>query len=156
MAAYSARDGVQLLRTGLLAFLVELGVAFKYIADTFQEHEKCNLQVIDYYNVKGLWYALPKNSIYRRVVTVAMFRMREHGIQTRENDLINFKKPVCSGGSGVTYLSIGLGDIKPAFLFLLWGFLAAFVVLLLEIVFDRMMAMHLEWKGRRVVDLAGE
>lgn len=39
-------EGVELIRQGLFAFQAELGVAYKYVSDTFQEHEKCNLQVI--------------------------------------------------------------------------------------------------------------
>lgn len=125
-------EGVKLIRQGLFAFHVELGVAFKLVADTFQEHEKCNLQIMDYYNSNELWYAIRRNSSLRRMVTVAMFRLREHGIQGRENSLLYTKKPTCHGRGG-SFLSIGMVDVTPAFLFLLWGFLFAIIILVLEV-----------------------
>lgn len=131
-ARFNMSDGVAMIRQGLFGFHVELGVAFKLVADTFQEHEKCNLQVMDFYNFNDLWYAIKRNSTLRRVVTVGMFRLREHGIQARENSLLYTKKPTCHGRGG-SFLSIGLADVTPAFQFLLWGFLISFILLVLEI-----------------------
>lgn len=134
-AQYSMEEGVKLVRQGLFAFHAEIGVAFKYVADTYQEHEKCHLKLMDYYNEKGVWYAIRRNSTLRRMVTVAMFRIREHGIQKRVTNLIYTPQPTCQGDGG-TFLSIGLADISPAFWFLLWAFLFAAFVLVIELVVD--------------------
>lgn len=132
-ASYAMEEGVEMIRQGLFAFQAELGVAYKFVADTYQEHEKCNLKEIYYYDAKGLWYGLRKNSTLTRVVTLAMFRIREFGIQDREDNLIHYKTPACHG-SGDNFLSIGLVDVSPAFLFLLWGFLISVIVLGIEFV----------------------
>ena len=129
-------EGVSLVRKGLFGFHVELGVAFKYVADTFHEHEKCNLKVLDYYNQKGIWFAIRRNHTLRRMITVGMFRIREHGIQARENQLLYAPKPRCNDARG-SFLSIGMVDVSPAFLFLLWGFLAAVLVLVAEVVYHK-------------------
>lgn len=145
-AAYEMGQGVELIRQGLFALMVEVGVAYKLILDIYQEHEKCNLKEMDLYGERdGMWFTIKKNSSLRQTITVALFRFREHGIQGRENDIYYTKKPVCSGGgSGGSFLSVGLIDVKPAFQFLSWGFLIAAIVLVLEVAIN----FGRKWRGQ--------
>lgn len=63
-----------------------------------------------------------------------MMRMHEHGLQGRENAQMYTKKPRCVGQSG-NFITASLVDTKPALLVLLWGFIAAFGVLIVELLF---------------------
>lgn len=60
-----------------------------------------------------------------------MLRMREHGIQDRENAQLYMRKPKCSG-SGGNYITVSLIDTEPAMLILIWGMLFALLVLTIE------------------------
>lgn len=57
--------------------------------------------------------------------------MRESGILDRIHRRWLPRKPPCEGGIG--FNSIGLTEVRPALMLLLFGFGAAFVVLLLEL-----------------------
>lgn len=124
-------DGVEKVRDGLFAFHMELGVGYKIIGETFQEHEKCGLQEMQFYDLIDPWYAIQKNYSHAEIMRIALFRIREHGIQERENDLLYTKKPKCHG-NGANFVTVGLVDIRPALLALLWGYLFTILLLILE------------------------
>lgn len=60
-----------------------------------------------------------------------MLRMREHGLEGRENTRMYSKKPQCIGHTG-NFITASLVDTKPAILILLWGFTIAGGVLFFE------------------------
>lgn len=64
-------------------------------------------------------------------------RMREHGLQDRENSRLYTKKPKC-GGSGGNFITASLVDTKPAVLVYVWITLLAFILLAMEIVYKRL------------------
>lgn len=131
MMLYPLEQGVNKIREGLFAFHMELGAGYKFVSETFFEHEKCTLKEMQFYELIDPWYAIQKNSSLKEMVKVALFRLREHGIQYRENDHLYTKKPVCQGVGGA-FITVGLIDVKPALLVILWGFLFSFLALLLE------------------------
>lgn len=132
MALMPLEEGVEHLRDGLFAFHMELGVGYKIVSETFFEHEKCDLKELQFYELIDPWYAIQKNSSLKELVKIGLFRLREHGIQERENGLLYTKKPVCHGNGG-NFVTVGIVDIKPALLVLCWGFLVTVLVLALEI-----------------------
>ncbi|XP_058832109.1 glutamate receptor ionotropic, kainate glr-3-like [Topomyia yanbarensis] len=113
-------EGIKKIREGLYAFHVELAVGYKVISETFQEDEKCGLQEIAYLNVLDPYYAVQKNSSFREIVRLALFKLREFGIQDREHAMIYTKKPKCTGGS--SFIPVSIIDVWPALLLLGWGF----------------------------------
>ncbi|XP_039444181.1 ionotropic receptor 75a-like [Culex pipiens pallens] len=112
--------GVERLRQGLYAFHVELGVGYKVISETYQEDEKCGLQEIEYLNIIDPYYAVQKNSSFREIVRLSLFKLREFGIQGREHSMLYTKKPTCSGGS--SFIPVTIVDVWPALVLLWWGF----------------------------------
>lgn len=147
-AAYDIHVGVEMVRRGLFAFMVEVGVGYKLIINTYEEHEKCNLQEMEFLGEsEGMWYGMRKNSSLRQMVTTTLFKIRETGIQSRLFQLLYTKRPECSG-SGGSFLSVGLIDVRPAFQFLGWGFLLALVILLFEILFSYISKKKLRGKGK--------
>ncbi|XP_058123005.1 ionotropic receptor 75a-like [Anopheles ziemanni] len=113
-------EGVDRIRRGLYAFHVEQGVGYKVISETYQEDEKCGLQEIQYLQVIDPYYAIQKNSSYKEMVKIGLFRLNEHGIQYRENAKLYTKKPTCSGGGG-KFVPVSLVDVEPAVWIILWG-----------------------------------
>ncbi|XP_055623767.1 glutamate receptor ionotropic, kainate glr-3-like [Toxorhynchites rutilus septentrionalis] len=122
--------GVQKLRQGLYAFHVELGVCYKVISETFQEEEKCGLQEIEYLNIIDPYYAVQKNSSFREIIRLSLFKLREFGIQGREHSMLYTKKPHCSGGS--SFVPVSIVDVWPALLLLAWGLGISAVLLVME------------------------
>lgn len=132
MAAYSQEEGLELVRRGMFAYHTEVLRAYKVVADTFLEEEKCGLKELDYFGLPDPWYPIQRNSPLRKLITVALFRIRENGVQQRINDLLYTKKPQCHGGGG-GFVIVGWVDVKPAFLFLACGIIIALLILLIEI-----------------------
>lgn len=60
-----------------------------------------------------------------------MMRMREHGLEGRENSRMYSKKPQCVGHTG-NFITASLVDTKPALLILIWGSNIASGVLFFE------------------------
>uniref|UniRef100_A0A182M3R5 Ionotropic glutamate receptor C-terminal domain-containing protein n=1 Tax=Anopheles culicifacies TaxID=139723 RepID=A0A182M3R5_9DIPT len=119
-AFIALEQGIDRIRHGLYAFHVEQGVGYKVISETYQEDEKCGLQEIQYLQVIDPYYAIQKNSSYKEMVKIGLFRLNEHGIQYRENAKLYTKKPSCSGGGG-KFVPVSLVDVEPAVWIILWG-----------------------------------
>ncbi|CAH1371106.1 hypothetical protein MTP99_012595 [Tenebrio molitor] len=129
---YSIDEGIRRMREGLFAFHVETGPGYKFVSETFQEHEKCGLQEIQFLQVPDPWLAIQKNSSYKKMLKVGLRLLQENGIQGREVGLIYTKKPQCLS-RGSSFISVGLVDCYPAAVVLAGGLGAAVMVLLLEI-----------------------
>lgn len=93
---------------------------FQVISETFQEDEKCGLQEIEYLNIIDPYYAVQKNSSFRELVRLSLFRLREFGMQDREQSMLYTRKPTCNGGS--SFIPVSIVDIWPALSLLGWGF----------------------------------
>uniref|UniRef100_A0A182T2E5 Ionotropic glutamate receptor C-terminal domain-containing protein n=1 Tax=Anopheles maculatus TaxID=74869 RepID=A0A182T2E5_9DIPT len=119
-AFIALEQGIDRIRHGLYAFHVEQGVGYKVISETYQEDEKCGLQEIQYLQVIDPYYAIQKNSSYKEMVKIGLFRLNEHGIQYRENAKLYTKKPTCTGGGG-KFVPVSLVDVEPAVWIILWG-----------------------------------
>lgn len=63
-------DGVNQMRQGFFAFHMEVGIGYKYIKNTFFEHEKCALREISFLRVLDPWYGLPKQSPYKEIIKI--------------------------------------------------------------------------------------
>lgn len=62
--------GMSLMRKGMFAFNVEVGMAYKYMEQSFYEHEKCGLVEIRYIDVTYPWMAIQKHSQYKEILKV--------------------------------------------------------------------------------------
>lgn len=105
---------------------------FQVISETFQEDEKCGLQEIEYLNIVDTYYAVQKNSSFRELVRLSLFKLREFGIQHREHWMLYTRKPTCSGGS--SFIPVSIVDVWPALTLLMSGFGIAGGLLVGEII----------------------
>lgn len=67
---------------------------------------------------------------------IGFLRMRELGIQDKENSNYYTKKPKCTGHAS-KFVSVGLFDVKPALMIYLYGVAAAFVIVTIETLHHR-------------------
>lgn len=155
MAIYSTKEGIELVRKGMFAFHLEVLPGYKVVAETFHEEEKCGLKEMNYLGMIDPWYAIQRDSPLRKMITVALFRLREHGIQERINNLIYTKKPQCHGTGG-GFVSVGLVDVKSAFIFLAAGFLLAVLILLIEILYLYLERLKDAAAGSKIVPMGRE
>ena len=128
---FNITDGVVKVRDNLFAFHMEVGVGYKILLETFQEDEKCGLQEIQYLQVIDPFYAIQKNSSYKELFKIGLLRLREFGIQDRENSRLYTKKPKCAG-HGANFISVGLVDVEPALMIYCYGVGIAFITVFLE------------------------
>lgn len=79
----------------------------------------------------------PKNpNLIKVIVHCSVFKIREHGIQARENLKIYAKRPQCSA-SGSSFGSVRFTECSPIVLVLVYGFAASIILLVLELLVNR-------------------
>lgn len=115
---------------------MEVGVGYKIVSEIFQEDEKCGLQEIQYLQVVDPFYAVQKSSPYKEHFKIGLLRLREHGLQERENARLYTKKPKCHT-AGAKFISVGLIDTRPAFLIYIYGICSAIVLVIIEMIYAR-------------------
>lgn len=62
--------GISMMRKGLYAFHTEPGVGYKYVKDTFYEHEKCGIIQIKSLRLFDPLHSIPKHSPYKEIFKV--------------------------------------------------------------------------------------
>ncbi|XP_046959693.1 ionotropic receptor 75a-like [Vanessa cardui] len=127
----SLEEGVRRLQKKPFAFNMFLGGGYKLVEKYFLEHEKCDLQEIEYIEENKPWLACRKNSPLKEMYKIGLFRNQEHGLNSRANLLIYAKKPACIVHGG-TFDSVNMTDFYPALLMLAYGMILAVILLLLE------------------------
>ncbi|KAF5303151.1 hypothetical protein FQR65_LT08314 [Abscondita terminalis] len=133
---FSIKEGVQLLRNGVFAFHMETGVGYKFVLETFEEHEKCGLKEIQFLEVTDPALAIQKNSPYNEFIKIGLMQIRETGLQSREVSSLYTKKPVCSNRAS-SFISVSLVDCYLIAAVASVGITLAFIILLFEIAFHR-------------------
>ncbi|CAH2106498.1 unnamed protein product [Euphydryas editha] len=137
----SLKEGVKKLQKKPFAFNMFLGDGYKLVEKYFLEHEKCGLKEIEYIDENKPVQACRKNSPFKEMYKIGLFRNQEHGINSRENRLIYGKKPACIVHGG-TFDSVNMTDFYPALLMLAYGMILSLILLLLEI---------FHWRRSRVI-----
>lgn len=64
------------------------------------------------------------------------FKIREHGIQTRESLKIYAKRPQCTA-RGSSFGSVRFTECSPVVFLLAYGFAASFILLIIELLLNR-------------------
>ncbi|CAG9564244.1 unnamed protein product [Danaus chrysippus] len=129
---YDFNEGVELLRQGLFAFHAILELVYLRVEETFLENEKCDLMQLDFINSHDPFVPIYKHSPYLELLRVVFKRIRESGIQMANHRRFLVPKPRCTEKMS-TFSSVGLVHMKPVLLFIIYGFCAAFLIMLAEI-----------------------
>ncbi|XP_023314633.1 probable glutamate receptor [Trichogramma pretiosum] len=132
---YGIEEGIERVRRGQFAFHVVLGAAYKIVAETYAEDEKCDFHEIDYLNQFDPHFVIPVRSPYVEHFRVGALKLHETGLRGRELDRLYAKRPSC--GSSRRFLSVGLTECYGAFYLLVYGAALALGLLCLEIAVDQ-------------------
>ncbi|XP_059057955.1 glutamate receptor 3-like [Achroia grisella] len=134
---YEMNEGVEKIRQGLFAFHSITEPVYRRIEQTFLEGEKCDLVEIDYLNGFNPLAPVKKDSPYLELMKVAFKQLAESGIRTVLHKRMFIPKPHCSGKMAA-FSSVGLMDLKPVLLLMVYGATLSLTILLLEIVHHRL------------------
>ncbi|KAL3269443.1 hypothetical protein HHI36_008513 [Cryptolaemus montrouzieri] len=129
-------EGVEKMRTEFFAFHTEQTSAYKVVADTFQESEKCKLQEIQFVNLVEPWIIATKNHTYKELLKISLSHLREAGFYNAERKRIFKEKPKCTSKTS-SFVSAGIIDIYAAFLFFAVGLLISFGLFLTELLIKK-------------------
>ena len=66
----TAEEGVARLRKGMFGFMMEDSTMFKIMEDTFYEHEKCGLVLMEFHKFSAPYLCLKRNSPYKEIMRV--------------------------------------------------------------------------------------
>ncbi|CAH2269856.1 jg14613, partial [Pararge aegeria aegeria] len=134
---YTLNDGVALLRQGHFAFHAALESVYHRIEKTFLETEKCDLMEVDFMNAPDPFVPVYKNSPYLELLRVAFKRIHESGIQAAQHRRIQVPKPRCTHKISA-FSSVGLLNLRPVLLFMIYGIGVSVMILLAEIITHKM------------------
>ncbi|KAL0892971.1 hypothetical protein ABMA27_014640 [Loxostege sticticalis] len=132
----SLEDGVKKLQKEPFAFNMNKGIGYRLVERYFHEHEKCGLQEIAYLYATKTYITCRKNSPFKEIFKIGLFRIQEHGLSDRENRLIYARKPACQARGG-SFGSVNMVDFHPVLLMYLYGIILAFFLLFVEILAHR-------------------
>lgn len=128
---YDTAKGVDDVRTKLFALQVESSTAYKIVARTFKESEKCSLSEIHLLRLPMTTVTVVKHSPYKELFKCRLRWHREVGLIAHEKRQWLPNKPICEGGIQEVR-TVGIQEIKPALYLLLFGFVASTLILLIE------------------------
>nr|XP_026493640.1 glutamate receptor 1-like [Vanessa tameamea] len=129
---YSLNEGVERLRQGLFAFHSVMESVYRRVEETFLETEKCDLMEVDFMNALDPFVPIYKHSPYIELLRVAFKRIHESGIQMALQKRIDVPKPRCTEKMSA-FSSVGLPNLRPVLLFMMYGIIASIVILVIEI-----------------------
>ncbi|XP_063706207.1 uncharacterized protein LOC134835266 [Culicoides brevitarsis] len=124
--------GIEKVRNELYAFHTEVGNAYRFITESYNQNEKCRLNRLKYLEVDSPYHLIRKNATYKEIVTVALSRITEHGILKKVTEPFYAEKPGCTGSS-VKFFAINLHDVQPAFIFLGSGYAISLLIFVMEV-----------------------
>ncbi|KAH9631879.1 hypothetical protein HF086_014351 [Spodoptera exigua] len=119
-------------RTGLFAFHSIVEPVYRQIEDTFLENEKCDLMEVDFLNNFDPFVPVRKGSPYFELFRVAFKQVRESGLQSALSKRLQVSKPHCTTKMS-SFSSVGLMDMRPVLILMLYGICLAVAILLGEI-----------------------
>ncbi|KAL4705626.1 hypothetical protein ACJJTC_002012 [Scirpophaga incertulas] len=134
---YDINDGVERIRKGLFAFHSIVEPIYRRIEETFLEIEKCDLEEVDFVNGFDPFIPVKKNSPYLDLLRVSFKQIRESGIQSALVKRLQVQKPRCSN-KAASFSSVGVLDLKPVLLFMLYGTALSLLILLVEVFYYRL------------------
>lgn len=65
---FSLEEGIKKMHEESFAFFVQTAMGYKIVGNTFQEHEKCGLQEIEYLPTYYPFFVIQKNLSYKELI----------------------------------------------------------------------------------------
>ncbi|XP_055295192.1 uncharacterized protein LOC129564964 [Sitodiplosis mosellana] len=142
--------GVSRLRKGMFAFHAEAPPIYRENEKNFFEHEKCGLVKIKFFGMSDTWCVIQKHSPYKEILKVSIFKIREHGIQSRERARVYPNRPTCAS-DGQNFGSVRLTDCFPVLLIFVYGFLTSFLLFCIETFFGAKLFVDCPAKIKQII-----
>ncbi|CAH2089187.1 unnamed protein product [Euphydryas editha] len=134
---YSLNEGVERVRQGLFAFHSITDSVYRRMEETYLETEKCDIMEVDFMNALDPFVPVYKHSPYLELLRVTFKRIHESGIQAALHKRIFVPKPRCTRKISA-FSSVGLLNLRPVVIFMVYGITASILILLVEILLHKM------------------
>ncbi|XP_072942895.1 probable glutamate receptor [Epargyreus clarus] len=133
---YEIDEGVERIRQGLFAFHSIVEPVYRRIEETFLQQEKCDLMEVDF--MKGFDPLVPvkKDSPYLELLRVVFKQLHESGIRSAQFERLQVAKPRCAYKVS-SFSSVGIGDLQPVLVLMLYGIAVSCAIVVLEIAYFR-------------------
>nr|QEE82788.1 ionotropic receptor 75p [Conogethes pinicolalis] len=135
---YSFDQGVEKIRQGLFAFHAIAEPVYHRIVETFKEAEKCDISQVDFVSGFDGFTPIKKDSPYLEVIRVTYKQIRESGIQSAVVRRFSVPPPHCVT-SGSTFSSVGLLDVWPVIIFMLYGVAFSIFIFFAELLVHKLL-----------------
>ncbi|XP_058827986.1 glutamate receptor ionotropic, kainate glr-3-like [Topomyia yanbarensis] len=135
-AFIEADVGMRRVKDELYAFQVEVNAAYQLIKETFTDQDTCKIHELESFKLPPFSIPVVKGSKYRELFRQRLIRQREVGIIKRFNLIWIAQKPRCENGFAA-FSSVGLTELRYAYILMVIGYGVAFGLLAGEIVCSR-------------------
>ncbi|XP_050083945.1 glutamate receptor ionotropic, delta-2-like [Anopheles aquasalis] len=136
--------GISLIKSSRKALLCDEQRGYSAVNALFSDADRCKLQEISLFPEIPLHLALPKGSPYKDLFHVTLLKIIEHGVMQYERRRWLPDKPRCVVNE-VKMPELNLDQTASVFLLLLVGIIGSMVVLLLEILVNRLTTRDKQW-----------
>ncbi|XP_055604327.1 uncharacterized protein LOC129752578 [Uranotaenia lowii] len=126
-----AQTGMKRVKNDMFAFQIEENTAHRIIMETFTPQDTCKVHELDSIKLPPFSIPLSKGSKYRELIRQRLLWQKEVGIVRRYNVLWIAPKPRCESGAA-EFTSVGMNELRSAYIWMLVGFGIAFVLLAIE------------------------
>nr|WGC55096.1 ionotropic receptor 4 [Psyttalia incisi] len=134
---YSVEEGIKRIQKGGFAFQVDVATAYKFIEESFNDDEICDLMEIQLIPPKHTATATAIHSPFEKMVTYGLRKVMERGTPRRLLNIWLHRKPQCPESHNTDPLPVVLAEFSPAVFLLISGIIFSALV------------MGLEWRSLR-------
>lgn len=114
----------------------EVNAAYLLIKETFTPQDVCKVHELEAIKLPPFSIPMLKGSKYRELFRQRLIWQQEVGINRRYNLMWISQKPTCESGTA-TFTSVGLTELRYAYIFMVVGFGVAFTLLAWEITWNK-------------------
>ncbi|EDS35584.1 ionotropic glutamate receptor-invertebrate [Culex quinquefasciatus] len=139
--------GMKRVRDEFYAFSAEVNAAYLLIKETFTPQDVCKVHELEAIKLPPFSIPMLKGSKYRELFRQRLIWQQEVGINRRYNLMWISQKPTCESGTA-TFTSVGLTELRYAYIFMVVGFGVAFTLLAWEITWNKQRKYYLGIEDR--------
>ncbi|THK33133.1 ionotropic receptor 75a [Diachasma alloeum] len=129
---FSAEEGIKLIQKGGFAFQVDVATAYKFIEETFNVDEICDLVEIQLFPPKHTATGTAKHSPFKKMITYGLRKVMERGTPRRLLNIWMHRRPQCPESHKANPLPVVLTEFSPALFLLIIGIMFATLVMAVE------------------------
>ncbi|XP_022919807.2 ionotropic receptor 75a-like isoform X3 [Onthophagus taurus] len=127
---YPQEVGISKTKNVGFSYFVESISAYNYIGKQFVNDEICNVNEVETLRPTMIYLVAKKRGPFNELLSITYRRFVQYGLVSRQNKIFCDEKPLCLQNK--RFIQIGIEQVAPAFIILIFGYLLSIIIFLLE------------------------